>query len=631
MLQGLRRSAGSWVVKALMGLLVLSFAVWGIADIFTGYRGTAVATVGNTEIDGEEFRQKFQNEIRIQSRQLGRPIGYDVARSLGLDTRVLSNLVSEAALDDFAARMRLRVTDEAVAADIRADPSFRGPSGKFDRQYFEAAIRSLGYSEAGYVAERRQLMARQALADAVGGEFALPDEMELLIARYRFEGRRLRYMVVTEAQAGNPTEPTQEELKTFFEENKAQFGAPEYRKISAIRLEPKDLAGDVAVSDEDIAATYESQISKYTTPERRRIKQIVFPSKAEAEAAAKAIADGRKFDDIAFERGLKPGDYELGLVAEKDIADPTVAKAAFALGAGDTSGVIDGRFGPVIVQVADVVAGGTKPLDAVKEDIRREIALSRAQQEVLDLFDSIEDDRAAGLTLAEIGAKKKLPFLTVDAVDAEGNAPDGSAVELPQKDDVIRAAFESDVGIENDPVQLGQNGFLWFDVDAITPARDRTLEEAGGKVRDALMAKRRATRLDEFADGLADRVRHGENMADVAKEAGVPLTLTRALTRADRGDDFDAPALQTAFSTPQGGIATVTGAEPGSRVVFKVEEIVEPKTAGDALPEQIASDLRNGYSDDLVSEYIQGLQSRLSITINRQAMDRALGLSEPGS
>ena len=76
MLQGLRRSAGSWVVKALMGLLVLSFAVWGIADIFTGYRGTAVATVGNTEIDGEEFRQKFQNEIRIQSRQLGRPIGY---------------------------------------------------------------------------------------------------------------------------------------------------------------------------------------------------------------------------------------------------------------------------------------------------------------------------------------------------------------------------------------------------------------------------------------------------------------------------------------------------------------------------------------------------------------------------
>ena len=102
MLDALRRGAGTWVAKLFMVLLVASFAVWGIADIFRGYRGDTLVTIGKTEISGEQFRYELQTDMQQYGRQLGRPLTLPEARALGIDGQVLGRLISQASLDEKA-------------------------------------------------------------------------------------------------------------------------------------------------------------------------------------------------------------------------------------------------------------------------------------------------------------------------------------------------------------------------------------------------------------------------------------------------------------------------------------------------------------------------------------------------
>src|SRR5262245_576400 len=179
MLRGLRKASSNWIGKTIMaavvGFLVISFAIWGIGDIFRGATRSAVATIGSTEITGEQFRQLFNDRLQQLSRQVNRPVTPAQARALGFDQRLLAQLISEAALDDRARALGLGVSDAEVARHIRQDPSFQGITGQFDRSRFEQMIRNAGFTEQRFVAEQRKVSLRRQLADAITGNTAAPN------------------------------------------------------------------------------------------------------------------------------------------------------------------------------------------------------------------------------------------------------------------------------------------------------------------------------------------------------------------------------------------------------------------------------------------------------------------------
>ena len=127
MMQGIRKAGqsliGKLIIAVMFGFLIISFAIWGIGDIFRGYGRNAVAVVGKTEIGLEQVRSAYQNEVQQLQRQQRRPISPELARALGLDQRVLSRLVTDATLDQTAAKMGLAVSDETVRNTLFADPT----------------------------------------------------------------------------------------------------------------------------------------------------------------------------------------------------------------------------------------------------------------------------------------------------------------------------------------------------------------------------------------------------------------------------------------------------------------------------------------------------------------------------
>lgn len=630
MLQGFRKIGQSFVgrtvITVMFGLLIVSFAIWGIGDIFRATPQGAVAKVGSTQITAEAVRSAYQNEVQRLSRQVRQTITPERARLLGIDAQVLSRLVTEAVLDEKAKDLNLAVSDQLVARSIMEEPSFKGPSGQFDRAQFDDLLRNNGLTEAAFVRDQRSTVTRVQLAEALTGALPVPFAAREALHRYGAERRSAAYMVLGPAAAGDIPAPTEDELKTFFEDRKASFRAPDYRALGVLALEAPSLAKPDQVSDADARTRYdEVKGSRFGTPEKRTIQQIPFPDQPAAEAAFARIKDGTAFETIAAERNVDPKTLELGTYARSEMFDKAAADAAFALPEGGVSGPVQSRFGPVLLRVTKVEPERVKPFEEVKAEIQGEIALERARKEIDAVHDAIEDARASARPLADIAREKGLPLVAIPAADRAGRDKAGQPIAaFPDRDAVLAAAFASDVGVDNEPLRLRNGGYVWFEVTGIEPSRDKTLAEVREEVARQWQADEVARRLAEKARGAVERLDKGETVEALAGEFGVPAKTADEIARAAPKDDLGAEVATRIFATPVGKAGSAASGD--GRAVFKVTgAAVPPLVTSTEAAQRLEERLRVALSDDILSQYIAQAQQEIGVVVNQDAFRRAIG------
>jgi peptidyl-prolyl cis-trans isomerase D len=623
MLQVFRQGIGSWFVKGFMGLLIFAFVIWGIADVFRNFGTSTLARVGKTQISVEGFRRIFTERLQQLSRQLGRPITPAQAQILGLDRQILGELLSEGALDQKAQSLYLGISNDTLTRRIIEDPVFRGPMGSFNHEYFVQILRANGYTEAQYVDTQRRLMLRQQMARAFAGDTAIPKVLGEAVQRYENEERAIEFVRLGKDQAGQIPSPTPDQLKTYYEEHKAAFRAPEYRKIVLIALTPEALIPTIEVSDEDVRKAYENQIDRFRKPERREIDQIPFPTIEEANAASARIAAGTSFDKIAEEKKLTPKDISLGLVAKREILDPAIADAAFSLAIGKVSSPVAGRLAVVLLRLKSVEAASEQPLSAVAATLKNEIARDRARRDLLDIHDKIEDERAGGATLAEVAKKLGLKAGTIDATDRSGRKPDGTPIDdVPGRADLLIGAFRSPkAGVETDPVELrNQGGFVWYEVADITASHDRSFEEARDLVETRWRDDETAKKLAALADTIRAKVDSGESFAKAAP--GATVERREKLKRGSKPDGLDPGAIARVFGTAENKGGVYAADDGQSRIVYRVTTVTVPPFS--PTPAALKA-LTSGLEDDLLGQYVIRLENDLGVSINEAALRSVIG------
>ena len=630
MMDGLRRAGqtlvGRIVVAILFGFLILSFGIWGVADMIRNVGHQTVAKVGSSEIAVQTYRDAYQNELQSLSRRVRRPITNDEARALGLEQQVLSKLITEAALDQRVRDLRLAISDEAIAKAIVEDQNFKGSNGQFDRNRFNELVRASGFTEQGFVRAQRAVYLRQQLAEAVAGAMPAPLALRDAVHRFQNETRSVEYIVIGADKAGDPGKPDEAKLKAFFEQRKAGFRAPEYRKVNLMVLTAADVAKPQEISEADARATYERTKERYGQPERRVVRQIVFPTLAEAKAASDKIKAGATFQSIADERGLKAADTDLGLVTRDAIIDPKVAEAAFALKANSVSDPIEGRFGGVIAEVGDVQPESVKSFESVADEIRAQLASTRARDAVQDLHDKIEDQRASARPLAEIAKEVKLPLRAIDGLDRAGRDKAEKPVALPDRDQVLRAIFASDIGADNEAISTKDGGWVWFEVTGIEQPRDRTLDEVKAEVERQWRDDEIANRVADKAAEVVNKVNAGATLAAAAGELGVEVKTANGVKRQGADGGLPAAAVSQTFATAVGSTASAVGATPLDRVVLKVTGAeVPPIISTQQQTVQLEDQIRVALGDDLLNAYVAQVQNDLGVTVNDAAMRQAVG------
>ena len=613
-------------MSVVMGVLIVSFGVWGIADIFKGFGQSSLAKIGKTEISTEQFRQIYTDKLQQLGRSFGRPLTMDQARAFGLDRQVLQQTIAEAALDEEARRMGLGQSEAETMRTIYADPNFKGLGGTFEPARFQAAIRQFGYTEQRYLAEQRRVGLRRQIAGTISAGLEPPKLLMDALTRFQNEQRSIDYLKLDAAQAGTIEAPSPETLAAYFEDHKTQFRAPEYRKLAFVVINPEEIGKWSDVSDEDAKKIFELRRDKLGTPEKREVSQMVFPNSEEALTARSRITGGLSFDDLAKERNLNLSDVDLGLITKSAIIDAAIADAAFALPSGEISQPIKGQFGVALVRIGKIEPGVTPTYESMAAQVKKELATERARVKVAEIQNKMEDERGGGSNVVEASQKLGLTAVTIDAIDRSGRLPTGQPVaNIPQGLDVVSQAFNSDVGVDNDPIQF-RGGYVWYDVLGITSSRERTLDEVKDQVEAKWREDQISDKLRAKATEMVQKLEQGGTLAAEASAVGTKVETVKDFRRDASPAGVPSSVVTAAFRTPKDGVGQTPDAGGSAWIVFRVTDVSVPQVdaASDEM-KKLKDTLQRGLTDEQVAQYVTKIESEIGTSINQAAFAQVTG------
>ncbi|WP_293341598.1 peptidyl-prolyl cis-trans isomerase [Parvibaculum sp.] len=627
MLDSMRSAASGFLGKAIIGVLVVAFAVWGIADIFTGFGGDTVAQVGDEEIDLPTFDREFRVEVDRFSQRIGQPLTLEQARAFGVDRSALSRLVSVATLDAAAKEIGLAVGDEAVALDIMTDENLQGAFGRFDREIFRQTLRANGISEERFIEQRRKGMVREQLVDAISAGVAAPESIVDVVARFQDETRVAGYIILPPSLVGDIAEPDEETLRTFYQAGASAFTLPETRDISFMVLEPEDITQTMTISDEDLQAAYEQRRGEYDVPERREVEQVTFGSEEAAKEALAKLRSGTATEEIVKELGLTMEDIELGTVSRAEMLSPDLAEAAFSVESNSWSEPVKGPLGWSIFHVGEISPAKPSTYEEVKDDLRRKIELELAQEQIYDIQNNIEDARAGGETLADIAARYNLTLREIDGVTEDGKTRQGADVEMPEDlPNLLETAYANGVGEQIPPLATSRQGYYWVQVDAVTPAEVQPLDDVRERVLELWKETRRTAELQALAEKLAERGNAGESFEKIAGEYGRSVLATPGIGRNSRNDTFSRTAVTKLFATPEGGFTWGPVGVGDSLLLMQVKEIREPDLAKDSSRyREIAANVRDSIQADMLQVFVTGYQREIGVEVNTGLIAQVTG------
>lgn len=617
MLDSLRVFAKSWPGKIMGGFLLVGLAGFGINNVIADLGSNTVAKVGSEDITTRQFLRAYQSQLNQVAQQIGSVPTAQDAISLGIPSMVLQNLAQDAALDQMAGDFGLGVSEAKLSEMLREDPSFQNALGAFNPQAFSQVLQMSGLTEAEYFEDQGDAARRQQLILSLFGDTVLPETASHLVNRYVADQRTIEYFALGETNIDTVAEPTEEELAAYLAEHQAEFRTVETRNVQMLRLSAADLAATKTISDDAIAAEYERTKATLSKPERRTIQQVVLNDEQVAAFEAGKAA-GTPFDTLVAEAGLTVTD--LGTLAQSDILDAGLATAAFGLAQGDFA-IVDGVAGKRAVHVSAIEAGGVPELADVRDQVANSVAMAEARNELADVQDQIEELRAAFRPLTEIAQRFGLDLYEADVTSggSELNViPDLAAEDAPR---VSQAIFKAEQGALTAAIPLAGNGNLWFDLNAIEPARDQTLDEVRDKVAETVMAERINNAIMAAQEAAVTRLDNGEALADVAASYGLFPQLSAPFTRFGSEDgSIDAAVASAAFA----GDASHHGSavsQSGEFIVFQVTDII---AAEGPLEEAANASLENEARIGIYGDFVTAVRDEARLQVNQQVLQQVL-------
>jgi peptidyl-prolyl cis-trans isomerase D len=627
MLNALRKNAGSWVVKVLMLLLVASFAIWGIGDIFYGgSQNATVATVGDAEIPASELTDAFNRAVANLQRQLGPEFDRERAIQLGVMQQALQDLIGQRLITLRANDMGLVVPDDALRTLVVEDPVFH-TGGQFDRSRFDQLLRASGLSEDAYLASLRQQVVRAALTGSIAGPVKAPQALVDSIYRYRHEQRRGHYVAVPIESITEVPAPSEEQLAQFHEAHQAQFTAPQYRALTFVTLQPADLIDEIEVSAEDVAAAYDSRIEEFRTPERRTVEQLLASDQAKIEQAAERLATGATFEQIASEiDGVSV--EQLGTVSRGDLP-AQFEQAIFAQAEGETSDPVNSAFGWHIFRVIKIQPEATVPLAEARAQLERELALQTASERLPDFAAQLDDELAAGTGLKEAARVLGLKAVSVPAVDPTGKNPEGEPVEaLPPWPEFMQVALETPAGETSLLEETAAGGYFVVQVEQVTEPRLKPVEEVRDQLVEGWQAERRRELARDKAAQLRARLDDGAAIADVLAGSGLESKPIEPVRRDAAGTDrgVNRAVVRALFATEPGHVAADVVELDDRFAVVGTDEVIAADPAADPeAVKQLAGELEGDMRSDLIAQFETELRRDYPVEIDGAAINRLIG------
>ncbi|CAI8729146.1 peptidylprolyl isomerase [Kosakonia sp. YIM B13611] len=548
MMDNLRAAANHVVLKIILGLIIVSFILTGVGNYLIGGNNNYAAKVNGQEIGRSQFENAVNSERNRMAQQLGDQFSELAANENYMKSvrqQVLNRLIDEALLDQYAKNLGLGISDDQVKKAIFSTQAFQA-NGKFDNNRFSAIVNQMGMSTDQYAQALRNQLTSQQLINAVAGtDFMLKgetDELAALVAQQRV----VRQAVIDVNALAAKQTASDEEVSSYYDQNKSRFISPEQFRVSYIKLDAASMQENV--TDEQIQAYYDQHQDQFTQPQRNRYSIIQTKTEDEAKAVLDELKKGADFATLAKAKSADiisaRNGGDMGWL--EDATTPEELKNAGLKDKGQLSGVIKSSVGYLVARLDDIQPAQVKPLN----DVRDELAAKVKQEKALDAWYALQQkvsEAASNDNESLAGAEQAAG---AKAVQTGWFGRDNLPEELNFKP-VSDAIFNGGL--------VGQNGTPGSNSDIITVDGDRAfvlrisdhkaeaikpLDEVKTQVSDIVKHNKAEQQAKLDADKLLGELKAGKG-DDALKAAG--LSFGEAKTLARTGQD---PVSQAAFNLP---------------------------------------------------------------------------------
>ncbi|MDD9921931.1 MAG: SurA N-terminal domain-containing protein [Boseongicola sp.] len=595
-----------WII---MLLLILGLGGFGLTNF--GGSATTVAKVGDSEIVLEDYARALESQLRNYQRISGQALTIEQAQAIGLDQLALSQLVSERALENKVSEAGLSVGDENVSQQIVDTPAFQGLGGTFDRVNYEQALRQNRLTPAEYEERIRAGTTASILRTAVASGVQTPEAFIDVLFNFAREERDVTWARLTADDLEAPLgEPSDADLRAFYDENIDTFTQSETRVIDYALLTPDMIVDNIEVEESQLRELYDAAADTYNRPERRLVERLVFATEADAEAAkARIDAGDTTFADLLAERGLSLDDVDLGEVTESDLGD--AATAVFGLSEPGVAGPAPSSLGPALFQMNAILAAQSTTFEEVRDELKAEAAADRARRIILDSRAQVEDLLAGGATPDVLAERTDMQFASIEW---RADVTDGIAAY----EDFRQAAATLQQGAFPEVTDLEDGGIAVLNLREVTPPQPIPFDEVSDEVVALWEEEQTGAALTEQADAAAERLRGGAEMAGL----GLDLETDRGLGRSSFVEGTPPDFMDQVFDMDSGEIRVLSST--GEAWIVRLDTVTapDPTTAeAQVLRGQFGAETSADLAQSLLAAFTQAVLNETEVDINPSAMN----------
>lgn len=627
MLERIREgSQGPWAM-IIIALIVLSFVFAGVGSYVSSSGANAAATVNGEEISLVDLERAYQSQRARMEAQYGETVSTlfsDESYLADFRRNVLDQLIAEKLIEQKAFEMGLRISDKQIKDAIVSMPEFQ-LGGVFDNERYLLLLRQNGIQPSGFRDMLRLQMTREQLTRSLSGsDFALPSEVAR-VNDLQLQTRDAKYITVASEPFKASVTVSDTDVDAFYQANITRYDTEEEVKIAYIELNAETLRDGVTVTEQDVADFYETNKAIYRSEEQRRLSHILVEfgedesaARERAEALLSRVQSGEAFDVVAEAESADllsaENGGDLDFVARGDM-DAAFEDAAFELvSVGDVTEVVQTEFGFHIIKLTELVPEQVKPLSEVEEEIKAQLVADAASEKFYELQTTMEQ-MAFEIpdTLEDVAAELNTEIVETESV-TRNTVP--AAINHPQ---VVTAVFSPELieeGVNSDVIELGNEHVVVARVVGHTPQRTKSLDEVKDSIVSELQAEKAQQAAESWALGVVDKLNNGEDVAADLAEYTLAWETTDAVTRNDTRIARNLVTELFKLAPTEGENRQVATLFSGDVGIVELVSVNSAPAADDAISQQITQQLAQAVSAQTYQYLIDELRANASISVN---------------